>query len=137
MTPHQIMAVQHSFDRAFPHMAAISETFYDHLFTIAPASRPLFPEDMTDQRLKLSDTLAYTARNLTRPEVVEETIRSLARRHVRYGAKPEHFAPVGVALIHALQTHTPEGLSEFEANAWLDAYTWIADQMIEVFQKAA
>lgn len=131
MTPDQIKTVQDSFDRVFPVKAELAESFYKSLFDMAPDVRPMFPEDMTSQRLKLSDTLSYTVRNLHRPEVVEETIVGLARRHVKYGALPEHFAPVGMALISALKAHLPGGMSDKEADAWLLAYTFIADMMIE------
>ncbi|MFK7745242.1 MAG: globin domain-containing protein [Roseobacter sp.] len=131
MTPDQIKTVQDSFDRVFPVKEELSETFYAELFAIAPGVRGMFPEDMMSQRLKLSDTLSYTVRNLHRPEVVEETIVGLARRHVKYGAIPDHFAPVGMALITALKTHLPGGMSDQEADAWLLAYTFISDMMIE------
>lgn len=137
MTPHQIKTVQDSFDRVFLVKEDLSRTFYDELFRIAPASRPLFPEDMTSQRLKLTDTLSYTVRNLHRPEVVEETILGLARRHVKYGARREHFAPVGMALITALEKHLPGGMTGDEADAWLMAYSFIADLMMEEMPASA
>lgn len=131
MTPDLIKSVQNSFDRVFLVKEDLSVSFYQELFRLAPATRDLFPQDLTSQRLKLTDTLSYTVRNLDRPEVVEETIVSLARRHLKYGARPEHFAPVGMALIAALKTHMPGGLGEREADAWLQAYTFISDMMIE------
>lgn len=130
MTPDMISTIQNSFDRVFPVKEQFAETFYDKLFEIAPASRQLFPQDMVDQRLKLSDTLSYVVRNLTRPEVIEETVVGLARRHARYGAQAEHFAPVGMALIYALQAHSPNGMNSKESEAWLEAYTFISDLMI-------
>jgi nitric oxide dioxygenase len=137
LTPEQIKTVQDSFDRVFPVKEELSESFYDVLFDMAPGVRGLFPEDMMSQRLKLSDTLSYTVRNLHRPEVVEETIVGLARRHVRYGALPEHFAPVGMALITALKKHLPGGMTEKEADAWLLAYTFIADMMMDEMPDSA
>lgn len=135
MTPDKIQAVQNSFDRVFPIKEDFAKTFYTHLFEIAPQARPMFPDDMTEQRLKLTDTLSYTVRHLERPEVVEEAVQGLARRHIRYGALPEHFAPVGTALIYALQHHTPGGLSDLEAEGWLEAYMWISDQMLAEFAR--
>ena len=131
MTPDQIKTVQDSFDRVFLVKENLSLSFYQELFRLAPTSRSLFPSDLISQRLKLTDTLSYIVRNLDRHEVVEETIVSLARRHVKYGARPEHFAPVGMALIAALKEHMPDGLSEPQADAWLQAYSFIADLMIE------
>ena len=137
MTPNQIKTVQDSFDRVFPVKDALSRTFYEELFRIAPESRRFFPEDITSQRLKLSDTLSYTVRNLHRPEVVEETIVGLARRHVKYGARREHFAPTGMALITALKQHLPGGMTSDEADAWLMAYSFIADLMMEELPASA
>ncbi|MGA9251300.1 MAG: hypothetical protein WBV71_02520 [Roseobacter sp.] len=54
-----------------------------------------------------------------------------------YGAVPEYFAPVGMALISALKSHLPGGMSEKEADAWLLAYTFIADMMIDEMPPAA
>ncbi len=136
MTPEQIKLVQNSFDQIFPCMSELSETFYKILFDIAPESRDLFPQDMAAQRLMLSDTLSFTVRNLQRPEVVEETIVGLAKRHGRYGARPEHFAPVGMALIAALKAHMPGGMTETEGDSWLNAYTFISDLMIEEMSTA-
>ena len=76
MTPEQIKTVQNSFDRVFLVKDALSNSFYEALFEIAPDMHDLFPKDTTDRRLKLTDTLSYTVRNLDRPEVVEETIVS-------------------------------------------------------------
>lgn len=137
MRPDQIKLVQDSFDRVFTSKDALAESFYNELFRMAPDVRQMFPEDMVEQRLKLSDTLSYTVRNLQRPEVVEETVQGLARRHAKYGAKPEHFAPVGMALITALHREMPGGLSEQEADAWLEAYTFISDLMIEELPASA
>ena len=75
---------------------------------------------MAEQRQKLSDTLAYVVTDLHRPEVIEETILGVARRHdALRPPMPAHFGPVGLALVHALNTHMPEtrrrqddGLSE-------------------------
>lgn len=137
MKPDQITAVQESFDRVFPIKNELSETFYAKLFEIAPGVRPMFPENMAEQRQKLSDTLAYVVPNLHRPEVIEETVLGLARRHVRYGALPAHFGPVGLALVHALKTHMPDEFTEELGAAWLEAYTFISDMMIAEMTRAA
>lgn len=53
----------------------------------------MFPDDMTSQHLKLSDTLSYTVRNKNRPEVVEETIVGLARRHAKLRCRTRILRP--------------------------------------------
>ena len=131
MTPDLIRKVQNSFDRAFPVKEKLSETFYEQLFSMAPELREFLPKDVTSQRIKLSDTLAYVVQNLHRFELLEETIIGLARRHKKYGAKPEHFAPVGMALIASLKANLAGGLTEKEAEGWLAAYSLISDMIIE------
>lgn len=91
-TPDKIKTVLDSFDRVFPVKEELAQSFYQTLFDMVPGARPMFPEDMTSRRLKLSDTLSYTVRNHHRQEVVDETIVGRALRHIKYGALPEHFA---------------------------------------------
>ncbi len=137
MTPHQIKKVQDSFDRVFTVKETLSESFYSELFRIVPEVSKHFPEDQISKRLTMTDMISYTVRNLHRPEVVEETIVGLARRHATYGARREHFAPMGMALIHALKENLPGGMSDDEADAWLQAYTFISDLMIEAMPAMA
>ena len=131
MTPNQIETVKDSFQQIYPIKDALSQTFYDELFHIAPSVRPFFAEDMTEQRIKLSETLGAVVNNLHQLPLIADTVTGLARRHVSYGAKPEHFAPVGHALIFALEKHMPGGLTEVETDAWVAAYTQISDLMPE------
>ncbi|PUB17501.1 globin domain-containing protein [Yoonia sediminilitoris] len=131
MTRNHIETVKDSFHRVFPVRNALSQTFYDELFRIAPSIRPFFPEDMIEQRIKLSETLTAVVQQLHQLHPMEDTIIGLARQHLGHGTKPEHFAPVGAALIHALDTHSHGGLSEVEQDAWLSAYGAITDLMVE------
>lgn len=131
MTPNQIETVKDSFQHIYPVKDALSQTFYNELFRIAPSVRPFFAEDMTEQRIKLSETLGAVVANLHQMPLIVDTVAGLARRHVAYGAKPEHFAPVGHALIFALEKHMPGGLTEVETDAWVAAYTQISDLMTE------
>ena len=130
MTPEQIKLVKTSFARIFPVKAKLSFDFYERLFEIAPQVRPLFSEDMRIQREKLADTLAYTVKNLESPEILQVTVSGLARRHVTYGAVPEHYVAVGAALIHALERNAPGGMTEAEVGAWTAAYEALSDMMI-------
>lgn len=131
MTPNQIETVKDSFHRIFPVHDAMSKTFYDELFRIAPSFRSLIPEDMTEQRIKLSETLGAVVRHLHQRHLFKDTIAGLAQRYASHGAKPEDFAPLGVALIHALEENPMGGLSAVEQDAWLAAYGAIADLMVE------
>lgn len=131
MTPNQIETVKDSFQNVSPISDDLAKTFYAELFRVAPSLRVYFPPDMTQQRIKLSETLGAVVLHLHQLHLLEDTIAGLARRHVGYGAKPEHFGPVGHALIHALAEHSPGGLTPIEVDSWATAYGHIADLMIE------
>ena len=131
MTPSQIEIVKDSFQNISPLGDALSQTFYEELFRIAPSVRPYFPQDMEEQRTKLTETLGALVLHLHQMYLLGDTITGLARRHVDYGARPEHFPPVGHALIHALDKHSPGGLTPLEMDGWAAAYGEITDLMIE------
>ena len=52
MTPDQITLVQESFEKVLPVADHISDLFYDRLFATAPEIRPLFSDDLADQKRK-------------------------------------------------------------------------------------
>lgn len=131
MTPEEIALIQESFARVYRVKGPLAACFYEHLFRLAPEARGLFPDDMTAQRERMVDTLAAIVRNLHQLDQVTQDVEALARSHVGYGARPEHFGPVGIALVHALKTHHPGGLSEETCNAWVEAYALLSHLMIE------
>src|SRR6516165_4329360 len=102
MTPEQVTLVQQTFALVVPVADKAAETFYGRLFDIAPAVKPLFRGDMTEQRHKLMATLAVVVRGLSDLPSILPAASALAKRHVDYGAKPEHYPAVGEALLWTL-----------------------------------
>ena len=49
MTPEQVGLVQQSFAQVAPIADKAAEIFYDRLFEVAPAVKPLFSGDMAEQ----------------------------------------------------------------------------------------
>ena len=62
-------------------------------------------------------------------------LEAMGRRHVGYGAKPEHFAVVGQALITALDHHAG-GLDDADKEAWVAVYGILASTMQRGMQSA-
>ncbi len=91
MTPSQITLVQESFAKVAPISDQAAVLFYDRLFEVAPPVRAMFPEDLTEQRKKLMGTLAVVVGGLSNLDTVLPAASALAKRHVNYGAKPEHY----------------------------------------------
>jgi nitric oxide dioxygenase len=131
MTPEQVKLVQESFSKVAPISEQAAVLFYDRLFEVAPSVRSMFPDDLTEQRKKLMATLAVVVNGLTNLEAVLPAASALAKRHVSYGAKPEHYPVVGGALLWTLEKGLGEGWTPDLAAAWTAAYGTLSGYMIQ------
>ena len=130
MNPTQIKLVQDSFAKVAPISEQAAVLFYGRLFEVAPSVRAMFPDDMTEQRKKLMATLAVVVGGLTNLEAVLPAASALARRHVNYGAKPEHYPVVGGALLWTLEKGLGDAWTPDVAEAWTAAYATLSGYMI-------
>jgi nitric oxide dioxygenase len=130
MTPSQIKLVQDSFAKVAPISDQAAIIFYNRLFEVAPNVRALFPDDLTEQRKKLMATLAIVVNGLTSLDAVLPAASALAKRHVGYGAKPEHYPVVGAALLWTLEKGLGEAWTPELAQAWSAAYGLLSGTMI-------
>jgi len=130
MTPDQVKLVQQSFSKVAPISEQAAVLFYDRLFEVAPSVRAMFPNDMTEQRKKLMATLAVVVGGLTNLEAVLPAASALAKRHVSYGAKPEHYPVVGGALLWTLEKGLGAAWTPEVAAAWTAAYGTLSGYMI-------
>jgi eukaryotic-like serine/threonine-protein kinase len=104
------VAVASSFVRVKKHRTAFVHAIYERLFARAPAIRELFPADMVEQEKKLLHMLNIAIDALSAPEQLDAVLADLGRRHIRYGARVEHFEPLWASLLDALR--------ELEQDAW-------------------
>ena len=130
MTPDQITLVQQSFAKVAPISEQAAVLFYGRLFEIAPKVKSMFPADLTEQRKKLMATLAVVVNGLGNLESVLPAASALARRHVSYGAKAEHYPVVGAALLWTLEKGLGDAWTPEVAEAWTAAYATLSGFMI-------
>ena len=130
MTPDQVKLVQQSFAKVAPISETAAVLFYDRLFEIAPQVRAMFPSDLTLQRKKLMATLAVVVNGLGNLESVLPAASALAKRHVGYGAKAEHYPVVGAALLWTLEKGLGDAWTPETAAAWTAAYGALSGFMI-------
>jgi hemoglobin-like flavoprotein len=130
MTPAQIKLVQDSFAKVAPISDQAAALFYGRLFEIAPEVTPLFKGDLAEQGRKLMATLAVVVNGLANLDSILPAASALARRHVGYGVKPGHYAPVGEALLWTLERGLGPGWTQELATAWFAAYTTLSQFMI-------
>jgi hemoglobin-like flavoprotein len=71
--------------------------------------KAMFPDDMIEQRRKLMAMLAGVVKGLGNLEQVLPAASALAKRHVSYGAKAEHYPVVGAALLWTLELDAGSG----------------------------
>ena len=130
MTPDQVTLVQQSFAKVAPISETAAILFYGRLFEIAPAVKPMFPADMTEQRKKLMMMLATVVNGLGDLPSILPAASALAKRHVGYGAKAEHYPVVGAALLWTLEQGLGEAWTPDLAAAWTAAYGTLSGYMI-------
>src|ERR1700719_1030067 len=118
MTPKQVALVQDSFAKVTLTSEAAAVLFYDCLFDIAPQMKAMFPDDMIEQRRKLMAMLAGVVKGLGNLEQVLPAAGALAKRHVSYGTKAEHYPVVGAALLWTLEKGLGDGWTPEVADAW-------------------
>jgi hemoglobin-like flavoprotein len=113
MTPDQAKLVQETFSKVAP---------------VAPQVNAMFPA--TEQRKKLTTTLAVVVNGLANLEAVLPAASALAKRHVGYGAKPEHYPVVGGALLWILEKRLGAAWTSDVDAAWTAAYGTLSGYMI-------
>jgi hemoglobin-like flavoprotein len=129
MTPQQIELVQTSFKKVVPIAATAADLFYGRLFEIAPEVRPMFPQDMTEQKAKLMGMLGTAVTNLHKLETILPAVKALGERHKGYGVTAAHYAPVGAALLWTLEKGLGADFTPEVKSAWTETYTALAGLM--------
>ena len=125
-------ALETSFDLVAPRGDELVDTFYTRLFATAPAVEPLFARtDLAHQKTMLLATLVLLRKSLRDLGAVVPKLQELGRRHVDYGARPEHYPVVGEVLIDSMaEVAGPQWRPEY-GRAWADALAVVAGVMVE------
>ena len=63
-------------------------------------------------------------------DAVAPAVRDLAKRHVAYGVRPEHYEIVGAALLWTLEQGLGDDFTPAVSAAWVAAYGALSDIMI-------
>jgi hemoglobin-like flavoprotein len=131
MTPEQAQIIKLTFAQVMRERDKVGRMFYDRLFSIAPEVKPLFKGDIAEQSRKLMDTLALAVGMLRDMPTLVITLEGLARRHVGYGVKDEHYDKVGEALLWTLERGLGDAFTAQVRDAWAALYVAVAKIMRE------
>ncbi|WP_150238054.1 globin domain-containing protein [Nocardiopsis quinghaiensis] len=129
--PAVIDAVRHSCSSLPPGSTRLAERFYQNLFSMAPAVREMFPENMQTQKERMAFALLEVVHHLDQPDEVAGYLRQLGAQHRRdLAIEPEHYPYVGRALVRAVSEISPTWSSSM-SSAWVMVYEWITANMLE------
>lgn len=136
LTSDEITIVQTTFSKVLHISDTAADLFYNRLFELDPSVRPLFTEDITEQKKKLMATLKTVVFSLRQLETIVPAIRDLGQRHARYKVEDRHYETVGAALLWALEQGLGKDWTLDVKSAWVSAYTLIAQTMKDAAQAA-
>ena len=129
MTPESQRLVRDSFARVAPIAPAAAAMFYDRLFSLDPALRPLFKGDMAEQGKKLMDMLGTAVANINRLDAISPALQALGQRHAGYGVADKDYATVAEALLWTLGQGLGDAFTPKTRAAWVEAHTILAGVM--------
>jgi nitric oxide dioxygenase len=108
-----------------------ADRFYATLFTDYPSVKPLFANTRIEvQGKKLFDSLVFVVENLRNPADLDNALRGLGTRHVKYGALPQHYPAVGGTLLATFEWALGDRWTPELQQAWADAYGAVTTIML-------
>ncbi|WP_179537256.1 FAD-binding oxidoreductase [Actinopolyspora biskrensis] len=124
-----VQLIRESWAEVEPYSEEVSRFFYGMLFSLAPATRELFPVNMEVQRSRLLRALVHVVQMVDRPDELTPFLQQLGRDHRKFGVVSEHYEAVGTALLAAIKKHAGDSWTEAVERAWAEAYTIMATTM--------
>ena len=130
MTEKQILLVKNSWCCS-TNAEKAGKLFYGRLFEVAPGMRHHFHDDIKFQARKLFHMVTLIVTRLHKLDEMMDELKSLARRHHRYGAEPAHYKVVGECLLWTLEKVIGDKWDEETREAWAAVYDVLAETMIK------
>ncbi len=125
-----------SFEIAAEREGALTERFYELLFSRYPQAQALFGRNVPAQQQKmLQDTLLAVLEHLDDETWLAETLGTLGATHVDYEVEDHMYPWVGECLIAALEETVGERWTPAHAESWAEAYGAITKLVIAGAEK--
>jgi hemoglobin-like flavoprotein len=133
MNTEQMQLVRDSLIDVRPLADQIAESFYSHMFEIAPHLRKLFTGNMKTQGTMLMTSLELAVSSLDDMESILSSVQALGERHVSYGVRKEYYPYAKESFLWALEKHLKDEFTPMLKSAWSEAF----DTLIEVMSNMA
>jgi methyl-accepting chemotaxis protein len=123
--------LEHSFDLVGGRGEELTARFYERLFEVAPATRALFAHvDQPRQEHALLAALVALRGALREPGALVPRLEQLGARHVRYGARPEHYPVVGAVMLEVMAEIGGDRWRPEYSAEWARALQLVAEAML-------
>jgi methyl-accepting chemotaxis protein len=123
--------LERSFDLVAGRGEELTARFYRRLFEVAPATRGLFAGvEVRRQEHALLAALVALRGALRDPGALVPGLEQLGARHVRYGARPEHYPVVGAVLVEVMAEMGADRWRPEYSVEWARALQLVADAML-------
>lgn len=109
----------------------VTTRMYEILFSKYPETKPMFDNAAKDQHKKLAGAIAAFAGNIDNLGVLGAAVEKMAQSHVMTQVQPIHYPMVADALITAMGDVLGEAFTEARKNAWVEAYTFLANILMQ------
>ena len=132
----QVELLEDSFAALAPQGEDLVDLFYEKLFFLHPAVKPLFANtDMGSQKKHLLDSLVLVVNNLRAPDKLVPALKAIGARHQQYGAKPEHYPVVAETMLSAMAELAGDLWTDELHAAWEEAFGLVAQIMLDAYLK--
>ncbi len=129
MNTAQIALVRSSFAKVAPISAAAAAMFYERLFELDPALKPLFKGNIEEQGRKLMQVIGFAVTSLDAPDKLLPAVQALGKKHRGYGVKDGDYDTVASALLWTLEKGLGDAFTPMVKAAWTETYVLLADTM--------
>jgi len=131
MTERQIEEIRSTFRMIEPTANSAMVAFYERMFELDPAMRPMFHVTVEEQGKKLAQVIAIVVKSLDRMEEILPAVRELGARHGQYGVTEQHYGTGGAALLWTLEQGLGEAFTEEVKESWSLDYRTLTGAMME------
>jgi hemoglobin-like flavoprotein len=131
MEPAVVARLRESFNMlAKDNPVQITEHFYDRLFRVHPELRPMFPAEMSKQKMGLASALSLVVKSADNLSKIEDVLLKMGARHVAYGTKNEHYGIIADNCINTLKELAGDAWQPQWEQDWATALNLVATVMI-------
>jgi nitric oxide dioxygenase len=130
MNVEQVQLVRDSLVHVRPIADGIAESFYSHLFEIAPHLKKLFTGNMKTQGAMLMTSLELAVSSMDDMERILPSVQALGERHSSYGVKKDYYPYAKESFLWALEKHLKDEFTPQLKNAWSESFDTLIGMMI-------